>query len=141
MAAFFLTITATYANKNDGNVPQSVISEFSHNFYLARNVKWEKIDNYYEVIFSQSGRTWFAFYSEDSDLMGIASYILSDSLPVSLGSDLKTSYSNYWISDLFKYSIKDGPGYFVTLENADQKIMLKSDDGQRWHLYKTIKNN
>jgi hypothetical protein len=141
MTAFLFTITATFAGSNDAAIPQSVVSEFSHNFYLARNAKWEKIDNYYEVTFSQFGATLFAFYSEDSEFMGFASYILSDKLPVSLASDLKTKYGNYWISDLFRYSINEKPGYCVTIENGDQKIMLKSDDGQKWHTYKSLKSN
>ncbi len=140
MAAFLFTITATYANTNDGGVPEAVVSEFSHSFYQARNAKWEKIDNYYEVTFSQFGTILFAFYSEDSDFMGMGSYILSDNLPVSLISDLKTKYSNYWISDLFRYSNNEKTGYCVTLENGDRKIMLKSDEGQKWYLYIASKN-
>ncbi len=137
-AALFLTITSTFASKNDGDIPSFVVSEFNHSFNHARNVQWQKMDNYYEVIFNQMGRTMFAFYSEDADFMGLANYILSDKLPEILKSDLKTRYSNYWISDLFTYSISEKPGYVVTLENADQKIMLKSDNGKTWHLYRVM---
>lgn len=140
MTAFFLTISASYAANKEGNVPQYVESAFNSNFNFAKNVQWQKMDNYYEVIFNQHGRTLFAFYSEDADLMGIANYILSDRLPVSLKADLNTKYSNYWISDLFTYSINDKPGYVVTLENADQKIMLKSNNGKTWHLYRSERN-
>jgi hypothetical protein len=140
MTAFVLTITVGYAANKDGNVPQYVESAFNSNFNFAKNVQWQKMDNYYEVIFNQHGRILFAFYSEDADLMGIANYILSDRLPVSLKSDLKTKYSNYWISDLFTYSINDKHGYVITLENADQKIMLKSDNGKTWHLYRSVRN-
>ncbi|HEV3221765.1 MAG TPA: hypothetical protein VGZ90_02755 [Puia sp.] len=141
IAAFFLTATSTYAAKKEGDIPQYVVSAFNNNFYFAGNVQWQKMDNYYEVIFNQHGKTLFAFYSEDADFMGIANYILSDRLPVTLKSDLNTKYSNYWISDLFTYSINDKPGYVVTLENADQKIMLKSDNGKTWHLYRSVRIN
>ncbi len=140
MTAFVLTITVGYAAKKDGNVPQYVESAFNSNFNLAKNIQWQKMDNYYEVIFNQHGRTLFAFYSEDADFMGIANYILSDRLPQTLKSDLKTKYGNYWISDLFTYSINDKPGFVVTLENADQKIMLKSDNGKTWHLYRSLRD-
>ncbi len=138
MTAFVLTITAGYAANKDGNVPQYVESAFNSNFNHAKNVQWQKMDNYYEVIFNQMGSTMFAFYSEDADFMGLANYILSDKLPVALKSDLKTKYGNYWISDLFTYSINEKPGYVVTIENADQKIMLKSDNGKTWHLYRSM---
>jgi hypothetical protein len=136
--ALFLTITSTFAGKKDGEIPSYVVSEFNQSFYHARNVQWQKIDNYYEVIFNQMGKTMFAFYSEDADFMGLAIYILSDKLPVALKSDLNTKYGNYWISDLFTYSINEKPGYVVTIENADQKIMLKSDNGKTWHLYRSM---
>jgi hypothetical protein len=138
-AACMIMATSSYALKTVNPVPQSVMSEFSHHFYQAQNVKWEKIDNYYEVTFNQSGRTLFAFYSEDKDFMGIANYVNPTSLPVSLLSDVKKNYGNYWISDLFKYSVNEEAGYFITIENADQTIMLKSDMSQKWHLYKVTK--
>ncbi len=138
MTAFVLTITAGYAANKDGNVPQYVESAFNSNFNHAKNVQWQKMDNYYEVIFNQMGKTMFAFYSEDADFMGLANYILSDKLPVALKADLKSRYGDYWISDLFTYSINEKPGYVVTLENADQKIMLKSVNGKTWHLYRNV---
>jgi hypothetical protein len=141
MAACLLTIASTFANTSGGVVPQSIMSDFSSHFYQARNVKWEKMDSYYEVTFNQFGTTLFAFYSEDADFMGIANYILSNKLPEALSSELKTKYGNYWVSDLFRYLVNDQPGYCVTLENGDQKIMLKSDGGQKWNLYKSIEKN
>jgi predicted lipoprotein with Yx(FWY)xxD motif len=139
MSAFILTITSSYASKNEGIVPESVVSAFSHNFYQARDAKWEKRDNYYKVTFNQAGGTLFAFYSEDNDFMGVANYMYTDRLPPSLISDLKKNYGDYWITDLFKYSTNEGIGYFITVENGDQKIMLRSDGRQKWQSYKKIK--
>lgn len=141
MAAFILTISTSFANLKDSRVPESVISEFSQHFYQAQNVNWEKIDNYYKVTFNLLGKTLFAFYTEDKDLMGIANYITAASLPVSLQSVIKNSYGEYWITDLFKFCINEETGYSVTLENADQKIILRSDAGQKWHIYKTVKKS
>jgi hypothetical protein len=82
----------------------------------------------------------FAFYTEDADFMGIANNMLSDRLPASLRSKIKKNYPGYWITDLFKFHIEnDQQGYFIALENADKKTMLKSDGYQQWRLYKTIK--
>jgi hypothetical protein len=78
IAAFILTISSTYANKIGSNIPEAVVSEFSQNFNQAQNVKWEIIGDYYKVTFNQLGSTLYAFYSENSDLMGTANYLLSD---------------------------------------------------------------
>lgn len=141
MAACLLTVASSYARVSDGRIPQSIVSDFSNHFYQASNVKWEKMDSYYEVTFSQFGTTLFAFYSEDADFMGIANYMLSNKLPETLSTELKTKYNKYWISDLFRYLVNDQPGYCVTIENGDQKIMLKSEGGQSWQLYKSLKKN
>ncbi len=138
MAFLIFTFTATYAKSNDTKVPESITSEFNSDFSQAGNVKWEKIANYFKASFSFRGEVLFAFYSEDADLMGIANNILSDRLPAFLQVEIKRDYEGYWITNLFGYSIKDTPGYFIELENADRIIMLKSDGNQKWHLSKTI---
>jgi hypothetical protein len=52
-----------------------------------------------------------------------------------LQTGLKKDYSNYWISDLFEVSNSDGTGYYITLENADSKVVLKSTGGDNWKTY------
>jgi hypothetical protein len=141
MAACILSFSFTFADTRGTEIPQPIVSDFSSHFYHAQNVKWSKMDCYYEVTFNQFGTTLFAFYTEDADFMGIANYIPTDSLPGSLSSELKTKYDNYWISDLFRYLVNDQPGYCVTIENGDQKIMLKSDGSQKWNLYKSVKKS
>lgn len=138
LAAFFiLGLSASYAK--DGRIPDPVASEFGTHFSNARNVKWEQIGSYYRVTFDELGTTLFAFYTEDADLMGIANYELSDKLPASLRSEIKNKYGDYWITDLFRYSVKDTRGYFIELENADRKIMLKSDGNQKWYIYNSFR--
>jgi hypothetical protein len=141
MAACFLTFSSIFAGTRGDDVPQNIASDFSSHFYHAQNVKWEKMDSYYEVTFSQFGSTMFAFYSENADFMGIANYIPTGNLPELLSHELKTKYGNYWISDLFRYLVNDQPGYCVTIENGDQKIMLKSEGSKNWILYKSVKKS
>jgi len=138
MTSLIFTFTATYAKTSDTKVPESVTSEFNSDFSQASNVQWEKIADYFKVSFNQHGVVLYAFYTDDADFMGIANYMLSDKLPVSLKSEIKKNYPGYWITDLIKYSIKDKPGYYVALENANQKIMLKTDRNENWYVYKTI---
>jgi len=57
-------------------------------------------------------------------------------LPVNLQNNLKTTYSKYWISDLFEVANHDGTSYYVTLEDGDKKIVLKSANGSDWNTYK-----
>jgi hypothetical protein len=139
--SFISLFTASYAKNDNGKIPEAVTAQFSHDFSLIGNVRWEKIDFYYKASFVQQGITLFAFYTEDADYMGSANYILSNRLPVSLAFSIKKNYAGYWITDLFTYSNKDRSGYVVTLENADQEIMLKTDGNQHWCLYKSVKKS
>ena len=72
----------------------------------------------------------------DGELLNMGRYISSLQLPLNLLTRLKNAYSEYWISDLFEMSNKEGTHYYVTLENADTSIMLKSLIGGEWETYK-----
>jgi hypothetical protein len=139
--SFLLIFSSSYAKNDHGKIPEAVTAQFSQDFSIAGNVKWEKIGFYYKASFVRQGIILFAFYTEDADYMGAANYILSNQLPASLASSIKKNYDGYWITDLFTYSNKDKSGYVVTLENADQEIMLKTDGNQHWYLYKSVKKS
>jgi hypothetical protein len=53
-----------------------------------------------------------------------------------LQAGLKNDYSSFWVSDLYEMSKNDGTSYYITLENADQKIVLRSSNGSAWTLHK-----
>ena len=55
-----------------------------------------------------------AFYSKKVNCSAMTRYISSLDLPLSLQTNLKKSYSDYWISDLFEVSNNDGTAYYIT---------------------------
>jgi hypothetical protein len=61
-------------------------------------------------------------------------------LPVNLQTSLKNEYSNYWVSDLFEVSNEEGTQYYVTLENADVKLIMKSAAAS-WTTYQKDRKN
>jgi hypothetical protein len=67
--------------------------------------------------------------------------ISSENLPIRLQADLKSTYANYWISDLFENAAPDATTYYITLENADQKLILHSSDSNAWSVYQKINKN
>ena len=143
--ALFLSAESTYAgttHKTSASaattgpaIPASVNTEFSQDFSRAKDVQWEIHDNFYKATFNWHGKVLYAFYTND-DLIGIATNIQSDKLPHDLLADIKKSYADYWITDLFKYRNESEDGYTITLENADQIVVLKSIGTQGWEIYK-----
>jgi hypothetical protein len=78
----------------------------------------------------------FAFYSQDGDLLAITRNISSDKLPISLLTGLRKSYTEYWITDLFEMVAAGNSTYYVTVQNADMEVVLKSNEFGVWEVYK-----
>ena len=117
------------------NVNAKVLDAFNSNFATAKEVTWTASRNYYKVTFVFNDQHVFAFYNADGELMGLTRYISSLDLPISLQVSLKKDYSNYWISDLFEVSNSEGTSYYITIENADAKVVLKSAGSEDWKTY------
>ena len=62
--------------------------------------------------------------------------ISSLQLPIALQASLKNKYESYWISGLVEMATDEGTCYYITLENADTKLVLKSDVNSDWSNYK-----
>jgi hypothetical protein len=125
----------TVTGKKD-NVSPVVLQSFRSSFKNACEVKWTTKSNYYEANFSFNGQYVSAFYDVDGKLIAITRNVSPSQLPISLQSNLKNDYSAYWVSELFEFSNDEGTTYYITVENADTKIMLKSSSDSNWSLYK-----
>ena len=119
----------------EGTVSSRVLDKFNSDFATAKEVTWTAANHYYKASFLFNDQHVYAFYSTDGEMIGMTRYISSLDLPISLQAGLKKDYSNYWISDLFEVSNSEGTGYYITLENADSKIVLKSTGGESWKTY------
>ena len=113
-------------------VSPKVLASFKSEFSSAKNVEWETGSNYFRAAFSMNDQKVFAYYTVEGELMSIARYISTLQLPINLFSNLKNDYGKYWISDLFEVSNSDGLHYYVTLETADTKLMMRSSNGSSW---------
>jgi hypothetical protein len=137
--ALAFTVSTSFASIGEESVNQQALNSFQSEFASASDVVWTVGSNYYKVTFTLSDQKLFAFYNSQGEFLAVARYISSFQLPIHLQTDLKKSYNNYWISDLFEVSGNDESSYYVTLENADTKIVLKSTDGKEWTPYQKNK--
>lgn len=121
-------------------VSSRVLNAFKSEFAGAKEVTWTAGSNFYKAAFIYNDQYVFAFYSTEGEMMAMTRYISSLDLPMSLQTGLKKGYSQYWISDLFEVSNDNGTTYYITVEDADAKIVLKSDGLAGWDVYqKTTK--
>jgi hypothetical protein len=134
-AALLLTVgvTSSFATPVDGGNDAVTIS-FRKDFKKAEVIQKEVGKNFTKITFRLNNMVMFAFYNEDGTLLAITRNIQSNQLPLQLLMDLKQNYANYWICDLFEYSGDGNTTYYVTLENADSRVILRSNSTD-WEVY------
>ena len=141
MWAMMLTIGLTSAFANNGEtINQRAVSSFKKDFANAEDVRWESGKDFVKATFRINDQVMFAYYSQSGERMAVTRNILSSQLPINLLSDLKKSYGTYWISDLFEVSSTEA-SYYVTLQNSDHTLVLKSNGISGWDVYRKEKKN
>jgi hypothetical protein len=133
-------LSTTLAN-NEETINQRAVGSFKKDFASAQDVKWESTKDFVKATFKQNDQVMFAYYSQNGDLLAITRNIVSSQLPINLLSTLKKNYTSYWISDLFEISSPTEASYYVTLQNGDNTLVLKSSGVSEWQLYKKEKKN
>lgn len=137
--AVLLTIaTSTFAHTTE-NINDRVINSFNKEFTQASDITWEISKDYVKVTFKMHDQFLFAYYNEAGKLLAVSRNITSSQLPLNLMADVKQQYGNYWISNLFEIAMNNDTSYYITLENSDQEIVLKSNGSSGWSVYKKDK--
>ena len=134
-----VSISAFAAKNEDGTVNQLAVKSFKKDFNRASNITWEQRDTYTKATFSLAGQVLFAYYNNNGDLQAVVRNITSDQLPISLLSSLRKEYGDCWISDLFEIVSDGQTSYYVTLEDSDKKVILKSQGTEFWNEFRKEK--
>jgi hypothetical protein len=107
-------------------INEKAVNSFQKEFRTATDVSWYSGSTYVKVSFTFNEQALTAFYNEEGERLAITRNLKSTELPMGLLEELKQSFANYWITDLFEYHGKEEAAYYITIENADHKITLKS---------------
>jgi len=126
---------SVFATGNDDNVSPQTRNAFKKDFVTASNIRWEQKSNFSKATFTMNGQILTAYYYPDGDLQAVVRNITSDQLPINLLTSLRKEYTAFWITDLFEISSDNQTTYYVTVENSDKKIVLKSDSLASWDVY------
>lgn len=137
--AVMISISTTTVFASEDVVSPWVLKAFKTEFVSAQEVDWTTGSTFYRAAFTINGQRVFAYYGIDGDFLGLTRYITSLQLPIGLQTSIKKYYADLWISDLFEISNNEGTSYYVTLEDADKKIILTSTNSINWKVFKKIK--
>ena len=134
-------LTSAFANKS-GDINQHALASFKNDFATATNVSWQETKDFIKATFSFNDQIMYAYYNRQGDFLGVMRHVLTSQLPLNLGLDLKKSFmSDYWVSDVIEMSVDGQTNYYVSLENGDQTVILKSDGDGEWRIHKTFRKN
>lgn len=141
LLALVVLISSLAVSAADENVNEKVLNAFKTDFTAASQVEWTAGTNYYQASFVFNDKHVFAFYNADGKLLGLTRNITTSELPLKLQTELKKNYDSYWVSDLFEAAREEGTAYYITLENADTRLVLKASADNKWNVYEKIKKS
>lgn len=136
-----IAISSFAAFAGEENVSKKVLDAFKTEFKAVKDVEWTAGSDYYKASFVYNDKHLFAYYNMDGDLLGLTRYISPVDLPLNLQIGLKKNSNDYWISDLFEVAKNGTTSYYLTIENAETKTVLKSTGGSDWEEFKTVKKS
>ncbi len=139
--AMTVSISSIFANNNEDVVNYRASSSFKKEFTQAQEVKWEKSKDFSKATFKMNDQLMVAYYNNEGVLLGVTRNITTSQLPLNLMNDVKKNYSKTWISDLFEVTTNEDTSYYITLEDADQKVVLKSNGAYGWSTFKKEKKD
>ena len=137
--AVFLTVLTGTAFANPTEVNPKVIKAFHSTFVSADDVSWSTGGDYYRASFTYNSKNVFAYYSKEGKFLGITRLMSTSELPLMLQTSFKNKYADYWVTDLFELDNTDGISYYMTLENAEEVIIVKSSGSSDWSTFKKSK--
>jgi hypothetical protein len=133
--------TTTSFAKDDEKVAPVVLQSFQSQFTQAKEATWTLSENFYKVQFSMNGQYATAFYSSNGSMVALTRNITTLQLPVTLQAELKKDFENYWVSNLFEVTTNGTLEYYLTLETADTKVVLKSEGVTTWTTFQKIRKS
>lgn len=137
MKPLFIALTvlsslfANYSFATD-DIKPAVLKSFHRTFKEATAANWTVIEDMYRVQFYLGAQEITAYYDYRGTLTSVVRNISSLQLPVLLQAEIKNKYSSYWITNLCEISGVSGTYYYMILENADTRVLLKSHNHTGW---------
>jgi hypothetical protein len=131
LVTVLIVVTSVLATEE---VKSEVLEAFNAKFPGAKEVSWSSGRNYYKATFIFYGTHMVAWYEMSGKFISVTRNMSSTELPLYLRNSIKINYTDYWITDVVEESNKNGFTYYITLENADYKIVLVSKKGSDWEL-------
>jgi hypothetical protein len=130
-----ILLTSTTFATETGDPIQQIQKAFNRMFTNTAEVAWTPVSNYYQVTFLQAGQFLTAYYNASGEFVSLSRNVSTRMLPWILQEKLQDKLSNSWVTNSFELYRENGTEYFVTVENANDKTIYRSENSD-WSTYK-----
>lgn len=141
MITLAIAVSTLGAFAGETTVSEKVLNAFSAAFSNAKDVQWTVGSDYYMAKFQYNQKYVLAYYNQEGELLGLSRNITTADLPLGLQTGLKKEYAAFWVSDLLEVAKNDETIYYITLEDADTKVVLRAAGGNGWSQFKKVKKS
>ena len=132
IAAAFLLCVAASAHASAVVVTKPVLKSFEKSFVQVSDVKWSVVKDCYQAEFLFNGEHLTALYTAEGVLIATVKNISSLTLPQKLQKKLRKNMHSMWITALVEVTDEQGTRYLVTLESAEEAIVMESVVNKKW---------
>lgn len=136
--ALVLAVSTSFAFTGPETVNNQAVNSFNTEFVGATDASWTVSKNFDKVTFAMNGQILSAYYNKSGEFMAVTHNISSVQLPANLKKSLKKFLNNSWVTDLFEVTNYSETSWYVTIETADSKLVLRSDNGGKWTVFQRI---
>ena len=133
-AAILMFAFTTNAFASEENVPANVIRSFKYAFHGASDVTFSEVNDMIRVAFSMDGKKNVAYYHANGELVVLTQAMNTSEFPQSLQNDLRNRFSEYVVTDSYKFEKDGSQEYYLILDNSEKHVILRSS-GKKWKTF------
>jgi uncharacterized protein YxeA len=137
IAIVAFTATTAIAKDSSNKVNFRVANHFKAIFTNATNVEWDITTEYTRATFIADGEKKEAYYNADAELIGQSRSITLDEFSKTTQKEIAKKYAGYTVKEAIEFSNEDFVDYYVSLENAKEKLILKISREGECSVFKT----
>ena len=138
LALLFITAAANSFAGIPERVEEIVLTAFNKQFSKAQEIKWETNIAFDRAIFTMDGERFSAWYEHSGELYAFLRDIEPAQLPIKLMLTLEKAAEGFTIVELAEVVFTDYSNYYVSIENAQYKIILEAGN-DHWGVFSKIK--
>jgi hypothetical protein len=125
-AAIMLFATSAFAINGSEKVTATVKAAFEKNFTGAKNVNWEKSEEFYFASFQLDSKEVTAAYHENGALVGMSREITTAQLPLNVSLAIGSKFDGYKLAETTTELTYDGQtSYYVIAQSSNRVVKLK----------------